>query len=170
MRWIKCEAPVLLLIVLSTAGCSHAAEHPRLLTSVSDLDWLAGHWEHESADGSSRNEELWLAPAGGMMLGVNRTIEDGRAVFFEFLMIREVNGRTAYLAMPGGQTPPTVFPLVETSASMTAIFENPDHDFPKRIVYQRTGDDLTATLTGASNEEGEPRIERWDWCRFSGSD
>src|SRR5688572_24563646 len=151
-------------------GCqwSHrnAPEEQIAITSIDQLDWLAGHWVSESEAGSLVNEELWLAPAGGLMLGVNRTLEGGRAVFYEFVMIREMNGHIAYLAMPGGQSPPTVFPLVESSAGMTAIFENPAHDFPQRIVYRRDGDQLTATLTGGSGEEEvEPRLEQWNWRR-----
>jgi hypothetical protein len=156
-----------IIAIVLMVGCqsqrAQKPSEPSASLAVDDFSWLAGHWVQSSADGTTINEEMWLAPAGGMMLGVNRTIEDGQAVFFEFLMIREVNGRIAYLAMPGGQSPPTVFPLVETSAVVTAIFENPEHDFPRRIVYQREGDQLTATLTGPGSAQGEPRVETWRW-------
>src|SRR5688572_17424138 len=70
------------------AGCqsSPSRVEPGPITSVDDLDWLSGHWIQRSDDGSAVNEEFWLAPAGGMMLGVNRTLEENRAVSFEFLM------------------------------------------------------------------------------------
>lgn len=165
----SCVGMLTMLAMLggSMASCQATrpvARDPVAITSVDQLDWLAGNWIQESADGRSINEELWLAPAGGMMLGLNRTIQDGVAVFFEYLMIREVDSRIAYLAMPGGQYPPTVFPLVDTSAGTTAIFENRDHDFPERIEYRRDGDRLTATLTGRRLETNtQPRVEQWMW-------
>ncbi len=147
-------------------GCQNgepATLDPIGITSVDHLDWLAGHWIQQSADGATTNEELWLAPAGGMMLGVNRTVREGSAIAFEYLMIRELDGRIAYLSMPGARTPPTVFPLSPGSADRVVIFENPNHDFPQRIVYALEGDQLTATLTG-SDEQGE-RTETWRWRR-----
>jgi len=152
----------IVLFALSGCAASHATNEAALISSVEDLHWLAGHWVQQSADGSTTNEELWLAPAGGMMLGVNRTLEDGRAVFFEFLMIRELNGSIAYLAMPGGQSPPTVFPMTRGS-DWSIVFENPGHDFPQRIHYQRESDSLTAVLSGGN--EGEIRTETWRWRR-----
>ncbi|GAB4117915.1 MAG: hypothetical protein Fur0036_01690 [Fimbriimonadaceae bacterium] len=40
---------------------------------------------------------------------------------------------------------PYRFYLTEFSASR-AVFQNPRHDYPKQIIYERTGDALTATI------------------------
>ena len=53
-----------------------------------------------------------------------------------------------YVAHPKGQCPGTDFKLTRASAT-EAVFENPQHDFPKRIMYRKNGDDaLNASIDG----------------------
>jgi hypothetical protein len=33
------------------------------------------------------------------------------------------------------------------------VFENPTHDFPKRVTYQRSGDRLTASIDGGGGSK-----------------
>jgi hypothetical protein len=119
---------------------------------VSQLAWMAGCWEIARADGGV--EEQWMAPRGGIMLGMSRTTRGDRATAQEFAVIRVVDGRLVYEAMPGGQAPVT---FSATSVSPTrAIFENPMHDYPRRIIYQRSGDLLTASV---DDGKGGSRME-----------
>ena len=46
-----------------------------------------------------------------------------------------------------------------------AVFENPEHDFPTKIVYERDGDMLTAIVSGLI--DGEERSSGWQWKRSS---
>lgn len=64
---------------------------------------------------------------------------------FEFLRIVERDGGLVYVAQPNGAAP-TEFVLTEFSAKR-AVFENPRHDYPKRIAYELSADGgLTATI------------------------
>ncbi len=55
---------------------------------------------------------------------------------FEYLRIEAHAGGPAYVAQPGG-APPVAFEWsAEESTVDTAVFVNPQHDFPKRIAYQ----------------------------------
>ena len=64
---------------------------------------------------------------------------------FEYLRIVERDGGLVYIAQPGGR-PPTEFTLVELTKSR-AVFENPRHDYPKRIAYELSADGrLSATI------------------------
>lgn len=114
---------------------------------IEALSWLAGCWSMPHENGFT--QEFWLPPAGGAMLGIGRTIRAGRMAEHEFLAIREVDGRLAYVARPSGQ-PQTVFPLVRQTA-MELVFENPAHDFPRRIIYRRTPDGIAARIEGSAN-------------------
>ena len=67
-------------------------------------------------------------------------------------------------ASPQGRHPPTGFALVE-SGPRRAVFENPGHDFPQRIVYERTGDRLDARIEG--RQDDQPISEEWSWGRSS---
>jgi hypothetical protein len=54
---------------------------------VQDLVWLQGCWTMAAGDWAV--EEQWMRPLGGTMLGAGRTVEAGRLVEYEFLVIRE---------------------------------------------------------------------------------
>jgi hypothetical protein len=123
---------------------------------LADLAWMAGSWS--STDGAKTTEEHWTAASGGLMLGMHRDV-DGAKTAFEFLRIEEKAGKVIYLAMPQGR-PATPFELVE-SAGQKAVFANPEHDFPQRILYWREGESLCAAVEGPMN--GETVSERWCW-------
>ncbi len=117
---------------------------------VDDLGWLAGAWR---VDGT---EEIWLPPAGGMMVGLGRTVSP-RGTSFEFLRIQtDGRGGVVYIAMPDGGTP-TTFRLATRGAREVA-FENPEHDFPRRITYRRDGDTLHVRLDGV-DKNGARTVE-----------
>jgi hypothetical protein len=42
-----------------------------------------------------------------------------------------------------------------------AVFENPGHDFPQRIIYRREGDSLIARIEG--EVDGRRRSAQWEW-------
>ena len=65
-------------------------------------------------------------------------------VAFEFLRIVEKEGGLVYVAQPGGKSP-TEFVLTELNSNR-AVFDNPRHDFPQRIVYELSGESLTASI------------------------
>jgi hypothetical protein len=124
--------------------------------ALKGLDWLAGHW---AADDS---EELWLPSAGGLLLGLNRSVTSPEApADFEYLRIESTADGVFYVASPGGKSP-TRFKLVQRGAN-EAVFENPQHDFPSRIAYKRAGDKVTVRIDGRL--AGSLRTRTWTWGR-----
>ena len=107
------------------------------------LAWLAGNWR--GTRGKASIEERWSEPAGGAMLGTSRTVSGGRMTAFEFLRVVEKDGRLLYVAQPNGKTA-TEFTLVELEESR-AVFENPFHDHPQRISYERVDEQLAAEIS-----------------------
>jgi hypothetical protein len=104
--------------------------------------------------GSELNEQ-WMKPSGGVMLGMGRTVAGGKVREYEFLQIRqEADGAINYVAKPSGQ-PEGSFKLIK-SGNKEAVFENPAHDFPQRIIYRLQADgSLFARVEGTAN--GKPR-------------
>jgi hypothetical protein len=133
---------MLLLLTMLVAPAVIGTLQPK--ATASDLAFMTGCWRME------RNnrvvEEHWLAPAGGTLMGVSRTVAGGKTTEFEFLQIREQGGSLAYIAKPSGQ-PEATFMLASRTADEVA-FENPTHDFPQRISYRRTTDGLQARVEG----------------------
>jgi hypothetical protein len=119
---------------------------------VDDLGWLAGCWE--GGEAGRVVTEQWMKPLGGTLLGMSRTVEGGATVAHEFLMIREDAEGVHYVARPSGQAEAS-FELVRV-AEGEAVFENPAHDFPQRVVYRLAGKGkLAAAIEGLV--EGEMR-------------
>ncbi len=114
--------------------------------TVNDLGWLKGCWR-ASGNGREINEH-WMAPGGGTMLGMSRTVVNGRAVEFEFIQLRQGDGGEVYFdAKPSGQEPAS-FKLTR-GGRREAVFENPEHDFPQKIVYRLEDDgSLSAGIEG----------------------
>ncbi len=110
---------------------------------IADIEWLADAWV--GVRGTSSIEERWSPPLGGAMLGTSRTVKNERMVAFEFLRIVERNGSLVYVAQPNGAAP-TEFVLTE-SGPRRAVFDNPRHSSPQRIVYELQDDgSLTASI------------------------
>lgn len=125
--------------------------------TTDDLSWMAGYWL--SCEGGREVSETWTDPRGGLMAGVTVTVGRSGQGSLEFTRIWPVGERLAFLAQPGG-VPATVFPLIEATANR-AVFENPDHDFPQRIVYARDGDTLTARIEGTA--DGQAQSMTWTY-------
>jgi hypothetical protein len=140
--------PAIALLSSLIGGESQAAP-------AAPLDWLAGQWC--GGEGNERVEEHWMSPAkNGELLGLSRTLKDGRMASFEFLRIGDVDGVPTYLAQPGGR-PPTAFKRTH-GGERWVRFENPAHDFPTRIEYRREGETLQAQVGGKGRDGKEMRF------------
>ncbi len=126
-------------------------------TAIESLAWLAGHWTY--AREGATNEELWLPADAGLMLGINRSVTAAGKSSFEQFRIEERAAGVFLIAAPGGEDP-TEFKLTN-SAPRRAVFENPEHDFPQRILYERTGNVLSARVEGSA--DGKPLSLSWTW-------
>ncbi|MDM4766998.1 DUF6265 family protein [Pelomonas sp. SE-A7] len=132
----------LALVALLLSGAVQAQE------AAAPPAWMAGCWKLEGSDAGSA--EQWMAPAGGQMMGMSRTLRRGKLVEFEFLQIRpNAEGKLEYVAQPQGR-PPTAFALKE-QGPQSVLFENPQHDFPQRISYKRDGLQMQARIEGERN-------------------
>ena len=119
--------------------------------TISDVSWIAGDWQ-TPAGGRRQIEEHWTTAAGGSMMGVSRTIAGDKTVEFEYLRIEQRADGVYYVAHPKARCPGTDFKLTRASAT-EAVFENPQHDFPKRIIYRKTEDGVTASIDGGEGSK-----------------
>lgn len=141
------------------AGGQEPANPPA--PGVADLAWLSGEWTL-TANGETVDES-WMAPQGGMMLGSNRTVSEGKPTRFEFMRLEETPDGVLFYASPQGK-PATLFRLTATSPGR-AEFTNSGNDFPQRIIYSREGERLVGTIAGKLN--GQETAFSWRWERRS---
>ena len=152
-------------LVLSIAASSCLAKTKQLAViagatgPLTKLQWLAGSWT--SNDGTERSEEHWTAPSSNLILGINRTVSGGVTKQHEQLRIEYRDDGIFYVATPSGQET-TQFKLTESGPSH-AVFQNLQHDYPKRITYTRKGSTLTVRIQGTPDQ----RVSEWHWQRSS---
>ena len=132
-----------LVIILTLFITSASTETPTL----AGISWISGDWQ-TAPGGRAQIEEHWTQAAGATMMGMSRTVAGEKTVEFEYLRIEQRADGIYYVAHPKARCPGTDFKLTRASAT-EAVFENPQHDFPKRIIYRKGADDsLTASIDG----------------------
>lgn len=121
--------------------------------SLADLRWLLGSW---TADGASTTfHESWaeVAPHTFEGTGIERAKPDGAAKGGEELRLVEMAGGVFYVSKVTHNELPVAFRLTGCEGG-TYVFENPAHDFPKRLEYRREGDDRLAVQVSDGGDKG----------------
>jgi hypothetical protein len=138
LRSRVCRLAVL-MVAVAVPATSQVPAPPS--ADIRSAAFLAGCWrlERPGLPAEARIvDEQWMAPAGGLMLGMSRTVSRGRATEYEFTRLEARDGRLLVLvAQPSGQ-PSAEFRAVEVGEGVL-VFENPLHDFPQRVEYRRVG-------------------------------
>jgi len=130
--------------LVAFAACAIGAESP----GTGGLAWLSGHWCAET--GGEFIEEHWLSPRGSLMVGAGQTVRGGKTVTYEFMRIESGASGTNYIAQHRGGVVTTF--RMTASGENWARFENPEHDFPKRVEYRRTPKGLHAEIAGPGKD------------------
>lgn len=124
-----------------------------------DLGWMSGYWL--SCEAEREVSETWTDPRLNLMAGVSVTVRGGR-VGFELSRIAPVDptpaAPLAYFAQPEG-APVTLFPVIDSGPNRVTFEQPADDDFPKRVIYEREGDVLSARIEGEI--EGQARTIGW---------
>jgi len=114
--------------------------------------WLAGCWALQQGD--RLVEEWWMPERGGTMLGMSRASVGGQVREHEFVILAAAGSALEYRVVAGAQ-PEVVFRAASPSAA-EVVFENPAHDFPKRIGYRRVSpDSVEAWVDGGAGGKGK---------------
>lgn len=95
---------------------------------------LPGVWTTQ-ADKSTYRFEVWEYYDDSTFRGMGGKVKESDTVFKEKLWLQLRQGRLYYMANAEGQNGNRyiTFPCIETRGSY--VFSNPQHDFPKNIVY-----------------------------------
>ncbi|MEQ1823842.1 MAG: DUF6265 family protein [Fimbriimonadaceae bacterium] len=127
------------------AGLLASLVAPMSSPTIDDLRFMQGSWTAERGTGVS--EETWMPPSGRTMLGVSRTIREGKTRFTEFLQIEELEGKLKLTICQklGGSA------ITLTASKWTGqevIFEPVDDPNNASVAYRAVKNDLHATVSG----------------------
>ncbi len=118
--------------------------------TIESLSWISGCWEQNDAVKKRFGAEQWMKPSGGSMIGMSRTVRNGKMTGFEFLRIVQDDTGIYYISKPSENKEETSFKLIKSGVN-EVVFENPTHDFPQRIIYRLEKTNLFARIEGNNN-------------------
>ncbi len=131
------------LFLLVTLHSATAAPKPgETSPSITDLAFMAGHWETDNLFGG-RADEGWFAPRNGVMTGLFRLVFPDRPPILEFMVIAEEEGKVVYrfkhfnadyTVWESDKATPLTFELVSTGDN-EATFEGVNDISPRTLRY-----------------------------------
>jgi hypothetical protein len=124
-------------------------------TDLALVGWMAGCWVAESQ--GQKTEEHWMAPGGGLMTMMSRTLRGGVARAHEFALIRGGDDGLVFWAYPSGQSPAEFRAATATAEEVS--FVNAEHDFPRKIRYRKSGAGRMLASVFSDVDGEEPAFE-----------
>lgn len=130
-----------------------------------ELEWLAGSW-YGTIDGGHW-EACYTTAEGGEIISANKEIRGGKVAMIEFERFTRDGDKIIMTPYPHGKRSSVSFTMVSHDiAEKRAVFTNPEHDFPSRIVYHRAAaDNLVCEISGKPASAREPITVRLDLKR-----
>ncbi|GAB3425754.1 DUF6265 family protein [Niabella aquatica] len=146
------------LIVVSLVCCNTANEKKSSAknsavpdyTKLEQAGWLLGSWQNLSEHGAAT--ENWEKENDSTFKAESFVIAEDDTVFYENVTLQLRKDTLDYVVRTKNQNEmPVSFRLVYSNEK-TLVFENLQHDFPTKIVYNKVGaDSLYAEVSGIIN-------------------
>jgi hypothetical protein len=132
---------ILVFVILTSTVNLYAQDE-----SIKNL--FPGKWKMDFD--KSKVFEEWDMLSETELVGKSYSLEDEVQIIREKLYLKKFADQWAYVAVPNGQNI-ALFALIEYSPKKF-VFENKEHDFPQRIIYEFHKDGkLTAAIEGDVN-------------------
>jgi len=113
--------------------------------------WFIGNWENVTKESVSR--EIWSQKNDSTLFGESFTTVEKDTVFYEQMDLVQRNDSLICIISVKGQNKeePVSFYMTKSTENQI-IFENPKHDFPNKIEYNKIGtDSIFAKIYGTEN-------------------
>ncbi len=113
-------------------------------------DFLVGTWKMENQE----TYEHWDKLDANKLKGLAYKVEDGKMVVAEYLDIQKVKKKIVYTATVLDQNGGVGINFTLTQSDSSFVFENPKHDFPKKVIYQRVSDSEIYVQVSDGKQDG----------------
>ncbi len=132
---------------------------------LADFNWLLGKWVGETGEGTAY--EQWHKSTDTSFDGLSYFIVQRDTVSYETIRLFMDEGSIVYEPQVRNQNQglPVQFKLKQAD-EQSVSFENPEHDFPKRIEYQRiNADSVVAVISGDGEQDSLPMVMQFPMHR-----
>lgn len=137
------------LIIVAAIGCSLiSCKENNDYKELEKMNWLIGTWNNSMPE--KKYTEVWKKENDSTFKGYSHIIQDRDTVFSESIIINQRRDSLYYIVNVDDQNAgESVSFTLTSSADDTYIFENPNHDFPTKIVYNKINNDsIFAEVSG----------------------
>jgi hypothetical protein len=151
------QKTTLILLLLAIVSCKNSGSNEK--DKIKEARWLLGNWENKTVDGNLT--ETWKKVNDSTFQAQSYFIKEKDTLHFESITLQQKGEELTYNATVKGQNndEPITFKLTN-STDTQLVFENPKHDYPKKIIYtQITEDSLAAEISGIL--EGKASSEKF---------
>jgi hypothetical protein len=142
------------LVLIGGGAAAATVPQTPALDDMKSVAFMAGCWRG-TAPGGSTIEEFYTAASRNLMLGTTRYLRGDSAVSFEFARIERSGGRIVLTPYPSGRMSEHGFVLTSARPN-EVVFEAPEHDYPKRILYRVNPDGTHTARIDAGVSDPKP--------------
>ena len=127
---------IIALAGYSMSGCAYAPAADTMPRDLAAYQWLLGDWRADA--GKQFVHETWQVNDERSFAGIGsmENRETGARRVSERIELVARDGKVFYIPTVPHNPAPVVFELVSDDPHVL-VFTNPEHDFPKKIVYRR---------------------------------
>ena len=136
--------------------CFSCQQKATTYTELEKANWFLANWENKTPEGTFSEE--WKVDNDSLLLGKSFFIKENDTLFSETVRLVQRESDLFYIVTVPNQNEekPVAFKLT-SSTSDYLVFENPEHDFPKKITYKLVNkDSLYAEISGDGKSQGFP--------------
>jgi hypothetical protein len=127
---------------------SSAQNKDGVKTEFEKLYWLNGIWNQSNITKPGKAlVEQWVKSGDYEMRGQATTTQNSDTVYVERITLLIKDNTIYYVADVPQNKQPIYFKLTSITAN-GFVCENSEHDFPKKILYELSGSQLKATISG----------------------
>lgn len=134
-------------ILIFTVSSGFGQISDKTLDQITNL--FAGTWKTEGKE----NYEKW-EKTDSAFKGKGYNIKNNQEKITEYFEIKNINGKIYYMAtVPNQNNGATVKFVLTKWDNDEFVFENPEHDFPKKIIYKKLSDrEMFVQVLGQGNK------------------
>ncbi|MDV6170381.1 DUF6265 family protein [Flavobacterium sp. DG1-102-2] len=148
-----------LLVSCKKENTSPNEETTKSFTQIKKAEWFIGNWQNTTDEPNFG--ETWKQANDSVLKSKAYFVKNGQISYYEFVTLVESAGKLNYIVTVPNQNEGEAVSFEMTSANENQlVFENPKHDFPNKIIYNKVGNDsLVAEISGM--QDGKPTTQKF---------
>lgn len=150
---------ILLALLLLVISC----KKDNLADKLNPAQWIVGNWEQKTDKGILT--ESWQRQNDSVFVGSCYFINESDTLHSETILLEQRADSITYSANVTGQNNNKPVPFTLTTANTNSlVFENLSHDYPQKIVYQKSkSNGLLVTISGILH--GKKSVEKYNFSK-----